>query len=300
MIEKGLVDLHTHTIYSDGGLTPTELVGRAKKIGLSAIAITDHDSVKGLPEGLTAGQKLGVEVIPGIELTAHGEDKAEYHFLGYFIDYSNPHLLDRIKFYQEERQKSAFKSVETLQKLGFNLDWKTVQNVSSGVVIKPHIAYVVIQKGDNQNKLFDIFGKVPTTGEFIQKFLVPGTPAYHERRAATPSEAIELIHEAKGIAVMAHPCWDAVRDVDGQHYFDDDKIMKLKTLGLDGLEVLAHRDEEGITKLCIDHFLKVAESLKLKITGGSDFHGFGSGGKDLGFQDFYLKIPYQVLTDLRK
>ena len=82
--------------------------------------------------------------------------------------------------------------------------------------------------------------------------------------------------------------------------FDDNKIKRLKEMGLDGLEVLAHRDEDGITKLCIAHFLKVAQTLKLKISGGSDFHGFGSGGKDLGFQDFYLKVPYQVLEDLRK
>jgi hypothetical protein len=265
-----------------------------------AIAITDHDSVTAIPEGLAAGQRLGVEVVPGIELTAHEGSDSEFHILGYFIDYQNQTLLEKIKYYQEERQKSAYLSVESLQKLGFNVDWKTVQNVSSGVVIKPHIAYVVIQKEDNQPRLFDIFGKKPTTGEFIQKFLVPGAPAYHERNAASPKEAIDLIHAAGGLAVMAHPCWDAVKEVAGQFYFDDDKIMRLKTLGLDGLEVLAHRDEEGITKLCIDHFLKVAISLKLKITGGSDFHGFGSGGKDLGFSDFYLKVPYQILEDLKR
>lgn len=300
MEQIGLIDLHTHTKYSDGGLTPTELVAKAKKIGLKAIAITDHDSVFGIGEALAAGAKWGVEVIPGVELTAHENSDDEFHFLGYFIDYQNPILLEKLAFYQEERQKAARLMVESLQKLGFSLDWETVRKVANSVVIKPHIAYVVIQKMDNQNKLRDNFGKIPTTGEFIQKYLIPGAPAYQTRVTATPREAIDLIHGLGGKVVLAHPCWDCVKIIEGRYIFDDDKIKRLKEMGLDGLEVLAHRDEEGVTKLCIDHFLKVAETLKLKVTGGSDFHGFGSGGKDLGFQDFYLKVPYEVLEDLRK
>lgn len=295
-----LIDLHTHTRYSDGGLTPTQLVERAKKIGLKAIAVTDHDSVSGIPEALQAGVKLGVEVVPGIELTAHEGTDSEFHFLGYFIDYTKAELLDRLKFYQDERTTSAQKSVSKLRELGFKLTWEQVDSLAEGVVIKPHIAFAVISNKENENKLYDDFGGLPTTGAFIQKYLIPQAPAYFERQAATPKEAIDLIHATGGVAIMAHPCWDSVKLVEDRYIFDDDKIMRLKSLGMDGIEVFAHRDEEGITKLCIDHFLKVAQTLNLKITGGSDFHGFGSGGKDLGFQDFYLKVPYSVLEDLRK
>ncbi len=298
--EPSLIDLHTHTRYSDGGLTPTQLVERAKKIGLKAIAVTDHDSVAALPEALQAGARLGVEVVPGIELTAHEDTDSEFHFLGYFIDYTNTELIEKLKFYQDERTSSAQKSVTKLQELGYKLTWEYVESLATGAVIKPHIAFAVIANKENENKLFEDFGGLPTTGAFIQKYLIPNSPAYFERQAATPAEAIDLIHKIGGVAIMAHPCWDAVRLVQDRYIFDDDKIMRLKNLGMDGIEVFAHRDEEGITKLCIDHFLKVAQTLNLKITGGSDFHGFGSGGKDLGFQDFYLKVPYSILEELKK
>lgn len=300
MTEIDLIDLHTHTKYSDGGLTPTQLVERAKKIGLRAIAVTDHDSVAGLPEAVMAGQKLGVEVVPGIELTAHENVDHEFHILGYFIDYTNSELIEKLTFYQSERTNSAQKSVAKLQDFGYKVTWEQVLSFASGLVIKPHIAYAVVSNPANENKLAEDFGGLPTTGQFIQKFLIPGEPAYFERQTATPVEAINLIHKVGGVAILAHPCWDAVKLIQERYVFDDDKIKRLKTVGLDGLEVFAHRDEEGITKLCVDHFLRVAKTLDLKISGGSDFHGFGSGGKDLGFSDFYLKVPYQVLEDLRR
>src|SRR3989304_8146355 len=129
--------------------------------------------------------------------------------------------------------------------------------------------------------------------------MVPGAPAYEPREALTPKEAIELIHKAKGIAVLAHPCLTLAKKEGNRLVFDDKEFRQLVKAGIDAVEALAHRETEKDTKICVEHFTNLAKKYKLLVTGGSDFHGFGSAGKELGFANFYLKVPYSVLEDLK-
>lgn len=294
------IDLHTHTIYSDGGLTPNMLVVKAKEEGLTAIAVTDHDSVAATEVAILKGAELGVEVIPSIELTAYVNDDLDLHILGYFIDYRNRTLRERLDFYQKEREEKSKKVVKKLNALGFKIDYLEVKKIARGTVAQPHLAYVVINKAENKAKLEEEFGEIPETGSFIKEYLAVGAKAYEPRTAATPKEAIDLIHEAGGIAVLAHPCWNLAEKVGKKLNFDDKMIEQLIKLGLDGIEVYAHRDNREDTEKAVNHYSKLADKYKLVKSGGSDFHGFGSAGKDLGFKDFYLKVPYKVLEDLRK
>jgi len=294
------VDLHTHTIFSDGALSPTQLVKKAKEIGLAAIAIADHESTDGVEEGMDAGKKLGVEVLPAVEISSYPDSQTEHHILGYFINYKNKNFQKALKDVRDSREKRARKVVDNLNKLGYQITFGDVKALATGTIVQPHIAWAVINDAENHVKLKKDFGEIPGTGDFIRKYLILGKPAYEPRKALTPKEAISLIHKVGGLAVFAHPCWTAAEKKDGRLVFKDEKFEEVVKGGLDGVEVFAHRENEKDTKACVEHFTNLAKKYKLVITGGSDFHGFGSAGKGLGFKDFYLKVPYRVLEELKK
>ena len=293
------IDLHTHTVHSDGALSPTELVKKAAEIGLSAIAISDHENVAGLDEAMEAGKKFGVEIIPAVEISSYPDPLTEHHILGYFINYRDEKLLKALREVKESREERAAKVVKNLNDLGYEVTFGDVKALAKGTIVQPHLAWSVISNHKNKDKLKEDFGEIPDTGAFIRKYLVPGTPAYEARKAFTPKEAISLIHEVGGSAIFAHPCWTTVKKENGNLIFDDRKFEQITRLGIDGVEVLAHRGEEEDTKKCVEHFTLLAKKYKLLITGGSDYHGFGSAGKQLGFTDFYLKVPYSILEDLK-
>lgn len=297
---KNTFDLHAHTIYSDGGLTPIALVMRAHELGLKTLAVTDHDNVSAIEVATIKGAELGVEIIPGIELTSYVDENLDLHILGYFINRKDRHLNERLEFYKKQREAKSKKVVENLKKLGFKIDFNEVKKVAKGTIAQPHLAYIIVNNPDNSEKLVEEFGEIPSTGEFIKEYLAVGGKAYEPREAATPEEAVNLIHEAGGIAVLAHPCWNLAAKVGSKLIFDDQWVGKLVEMGLDGIEVYAHRDNKEDTEKAIDHYSKVADKYKLIKTGGSDFHGFGSAGKDLGYSDFYLKLPAKCLSDLKK
>src|SRR3989344_3918539 len=297
---KNTIDLHAHTIYSDGGLTPIALVMRAKELGLKTIAVTDHDNISAIEVATIKGAELGVEIIPGIELTAYVDEMLDLHILGYFIDKKSRHLNERLEFFKKQREVKRKKVVENLKGFGYKIDFNEVKKLAKGTIAQPHLAYIVINNSANTAKLTEEFGEIPTTGEFIKEYLAVGGKAYEPREAATPEEAIEIIHEASGIAVLAHPCWNLAAKVGSKLIFDDQWVEKLVKMGLDGIEVYAHRDTKEDTEKAVEHYEKVADKYKLIKTGGSDFHGFGSAGKDLGFKDFSVSIPAKALSDLRK
>jgi len=294
------IDLHTHTVHSDGGLSPAELVSKAKETGLSALAIADHDSVGGIGEALEVGNKLGVEVVPAIEVSAYPNLENEYHILGYFIRWQDKALQQKLEYFQKVRRERAVKVVERLNHLGYKLDFDKVKEIAKGTIVQPHIAFAVIDEAANKDKLVKEFATLPKTGDFIREHLIPGKDAYIARETLTPVEAIDLIHSVDGLAVVAHPCWNLAKKVDGKIVFDDTSLAELVKLGLDGIEAYSHRENEADTKACVEHYLDKAKELNLVVSGGSDFHGFGSAGKKLGFQDFYLKVPDQVLVELKK
>jgi len=250
-------DLHTHTTASDGTQKPADNVRMAFAAGLGAIAITDHDTVSGVEEALAEGRKLGIEVVPGVEIStvARGQD---IHVLGYYIDVHDKQLLARLESLRETRDLRNAMMLERLQQLGLSITMDEVlQEVAhvktkGDTVGRPHIAAVLLKKG-----------YVASISEAFERYLGKGAAAYVNPPRIEPGTAIEWIHEAGGSAVLAHPGL----------YGDDELVEMITQQGLDGIEVY-HSDHtpEDETR-----YLKFAEQKRLLITAGSDFHGERGG-----------------------
>lgn len=244
-------DLHTHTKASDGTCEPAENVRLAKEAGLAAVAITDHDTVAGIPEALEAAAELGVEVIPGVEVSsvARGQD---IHVLGYFIPYQDAEFQERLFGLRETRHERNKLLIARLQELGIPITLENVYRRKQGTdknIGRPHIAEELIE-----------LGVVASIDEAFSKYLGKGGAAYVNPPRITPQEAITLIKEAGGVAVLAHPgLYDA-----------DDLVQELIAFGLDGIEV-NHPDNDDQQRM---QYRKWAEEHGLVMTGGSDFHGW--------------------------
>jgi predicted metal-dependent phosphoesterase TrpH len=277
-VEK-LIDLHTHSTASDGSLSPGDLVTYAKSKKAAAIALTDHDTIDGIEAALTAGKKQELEVIPGLEISAQ-YPKGTMHILGYYIDPSDPLLNRELQQLQDAREERNPKIVGKLQSLGIPISFDQVQSLAKGQIGRPHIAQVLLQ-----------IGAVSSFEEAFQKYLAKGAKAYVEKFRFSPRKAISLILRSGGIPVLAHPftlnC-PSLRDL---------KVLveKLKTEGLKGIEVLY---SEHTTDQTRDYFSLVKE-LNLLYTGGSDFHGDIKKDVDLLTGIGNLKIPYQIVKDLK-
>ncbi|MCP1716315.1 putative metal-dependent phosphoesterase TrpH [Methanocalculus alkaliphilus] len=255
-------DLHLHTTASDGTLTPRELVIAAKDAGLSTIAITDHDTIDGIEEACRAGREFDLEVIPGIELSTI-DGKKEIHILGYFIDPTNCSLNAIIQKMIDARENRAVRMVEKLNELGIEITVERVREISGTTFIgRPHIARVMQEMGyiEEQSEAF--------TTEYIGS----GGRAYIERFKITPADAISLIHEAGGVAVLAHPGYLGDRSTLGE-----EDIARYVGLGLDGVEVYyaKHTEEQ------VEYYKGLALTYGLMMTGGSDFHG--GDGESIGW-----------------
>lgn len=266
------IDLHLHTIASDGSFTSKELVQEAKKKDLAAIAITDHDTVAGVEEAIKAGEEMGVEVIAGIELTTYYQGQ-RVDILGYYIDYRDQELLKIIDNLQNSRQIRAQKILDKLANLEIELDFKDLKAIAgdSGVG-RPHIARLMVEEGfvDDLQQAFD-------------QYLEDGGPAYVSKYQLKPQDAIDLINGAGGVVVLAHP-----------GVIDDLELVKdLITLeGIQGIEAYYSQHNQEQT----DYYLKLASEYNLIITGGSDCHG-----PDV--EDKYLiatvDVSYSLLEELK-
>jgi predicted metal-dependent phosphoesterase TrpH len=258
-----VLDLHLHTTASDGTMSPAEIVRYAKKKGLRVIAITDHDTIEGLEEGIREGEKTGVEVIPGVELSADAS-KGTMHLLGYYIDPVCEELADKLRFLQQARMERNLKIVEKLQNLGMPIELSEVKATPEhGQIGRPHFAYTMVQKGYAQN-IQDAF----------DRYLGKGRPAYVEKFRFSPQEAMHVIRKAGGITVLAHPF--TLNRPDPTDL--DALIDELKEKGLDGIEVYYPEHSDGQKKLYRD----MAQKYGLVISGGSDFHGLTKDEADLG------------------
>lgn len=270
MLEK-LIDLHMHTIYSDGRYTPTAAVDYAAEKKLAAIAITDHDSFDGIPEARKRADEHGIELISGIELSCTHEE-SDIHMLAYFVDPHHHPLADKVKFYQEERLKRGAMIVQKLNEIGIDLRLDTVKAMAgTGVVGRVHVADALLKEEF-----------VHTFDEAFNRYLGYHAPAYVPKTFFDPTEAMTLVHEAGGIVVMAHP--GTVRR--------DDAIPYLVEIGMDGIEVYHSKH----TSTQVRHYKSIAEKHKLLISGGSDWHGRSDPRADLGNQ----KVPYIVLSRMKE
>lgn len=273
------IDLHLHTTHSDGSQTPAEVVTLAHEAGVSALAITDHDITTGLPEAMATGQTLGIEIIPGIEISSrHGE--SELHVLGYFLKWEDAQLNERLTALRESRHRRNPKIVALLQAAGIDITYDEVRAVAgSDSVGRPHIARVLMDK------------KVVTSAkEAFDRFLAEGKPAYVPRDLPCPADAIRWIKDAGGLAVLAHPTW--VKTIDGTL---TDLARQLKTDGLDGVEVHYSTHTPRQTR----QYLSLAKTLGLLVTGGSDFHGLTKPDISVGIGKGNLHVPDVLLPKMK-
>ncbi len=250
-----MIDLHTHTTASDGRLTPAELVARAAAAGVTVISATDHDTTAAHAVMRLACIEAGIEFVPGIEITAI-RDGVDVHVLGYFVDSESPDLLAFLAEQRMRRADRAREIIERLATLGMPLDADAILQpgfVDPTLAIgRPWIARALMDHGH-----------VASVGEAFERWLSRGQPAFVPRAAATPEEVVARIHEAHGLASMAHP---GIVERDGW-------IAPLAEAGLDALEVFhSEHDAEMTVK-----YGALARRMNLAATGGSDFHGEGHG-----------------------
>ncbi len=273
-----MIDLHCHSTFSDGSKTPEELVALAETAGLTALALTDHDTTDGLESFIAAGKNSSVETLPGIELSAEF-GAATLHILGYGFDPTNDALQKELKWVREGRADRNVQILEKLNTLGYNITFEDVRKHSSDDLIgRPHIAEALIEKGHFKNK-----------DKVFKQLLGKNRAAYIERRRLDPGKCLEIIHAAGGVSVVAHP---------GQMNLTRSKlrclIAKLKEQGLGGLEVWhsSHPEQQSVA------FEQICEEFNLIATGGTDYHGDLTPNLSLGVGFGNLSTPDNVLEKL--
>jgi len=273
------IDLHTHSYRSDGSMSPTELVKHAAENGLSAIALTDHDTTDGIEEALEAGKKYGVEIVAGIEFSARSE--GETHILGFDININDPDLNNVVTNIKETRLGNNRRTAETLQKLGFDVTLDDVKKIAPhGIIGRAHFARVMADKG-----------YVSSVKEAFDLYLQKGKPGYSSIRSISDTEAIRVIKNAGGKAYLAHL---HLTQKSGQEL--DGFVKYLKNQGLDGIEGYYTDYTPEMQK----EYMDLAEKYSLKISGGTDFHGNNKPHIKIGTGYGNLKIPYSILENIRK
>jgi predicted metal-dependent phosphoesterase TrpH len=271
-------DLHLHTTASDGSLTPADLVRRAADLGISVIAVTDHDSVEGIPAAIEAARNYPqLTVIPGVEISTDVPNN-EIHVLGYFMDYTDQKLNNELSRLRISRQTRAEKIAEKLKILGMPIDYKRVLELAGdGSVGRPHIAKVMLENGyiNEFRQAFDIY--IGRNG-----------PAYVGRAKMLPEEAIALVVRAGGLPVLAHPA-----DIENMEKLLPPYIEN----GLIGLETYYH----GYSDQVIKRLANLARRYDLTTTGGSDYHNDnGDAGGPLGSTDIPRKSMEKLLSLARE
>lgn len=251
-----------HTNFSDGIFSPYELVKQCKKQGISIISITDHDSVSAFPNAIEYGKEFGVEVIPGVELSAIIDDK-DVHILGYFVDYRNKRLLEYLEFFRIERIKRAERIVAKLNNINVPLKIESVmEKAGKGSVGRPHIASAMVENGFIQSY-----------HEAFERYIGNGGPAFEKKFHLSPEEAIKLISSSGGLSFLAHP----------GRYTRDETLQALIKCGLDGIETIhpSHSNNHSA------YYRGVVGEYFLLESGGSDFHG-GKKNDDETLGQYYI------------
>lgn len=279
------VDLHTHTSKSDGSYTPTELVDYAVQKGLSAIAVTDHDSIEGLDEALSHAAALkdeglpSVEVVPGIEFSTKYE-KQDVHVLGLYIAYDSPVFREALENFVDSRTNRNRKMCENLQSAGIDITYEKLRARYPGSVItRAHYASYLLEEG-----------YVRSRQDAFSQYLGDHTKYFVPREKVTPAQAVRLILHAKGIPILAHP---TLYHMGGDRL--DALVSSLKTEGLMGIEAFY----STYSNQDIRDMQRLAAKYDLLLSGGSDFHGANKPGIDLGCGYGKLFVPEEVLTKMK-
>lgn len=268
MASAKYVDMHVHTRVSDGIVSPREVVERAFRAGLAGLAIADHDSVDGIQDAIWTGNKLGVEIIPAVELSS-GINNHEFHVLGYYVDWQDSWFREKLSKLQDIRRERGKEIIKKLHKLGIDVSYNVIIALDGGVLGRPHIAAAMIRQGH-----------VRTMEEAFDKYLGIGKPAYVAKYPLTPAQAIKLIRKVGGLSVIAHPKFARA----------DHMIPELVEAGLKGIEAYhsAHSAED--TK----HYVQLARKYDLLVAGGSDFHGT----EDVAIGS--IRMPYSFVEKIKE
>jgi predicted metal-dependent phosphoesterase TrpH len=268
-VPASIVDLHMHSTASDGSLAPADVVALAHRNGVKIIALTDHDSIAGLPVALERASEAGIRVIPGIELSVT-EQNMDVHLLAYGFDPSDARMLEAIARYRESRHERARKILTRLKGLGIRIPMEEIEEIARGGAIgRPHVAEALMMNGH-----------VETFHEAFQRYLGHHAPAYVAKHTVSLEEAVEVVRDAGGVTVLAHP-GTLNRDA---------WIPGLARRGLDGIEVW--HSKHGPAE--INRYREVARAHGLLMTGGSDFHGERTPDVSIGS----VAVPEQVIADL--
>jgi len=275
-----MIDLHTHSTFSDGSLTPEALVALAKNLGLTALALTDHDCTAVHARFAAACSADGVRGIPGVEISADVRE-GTLHMLGYFVNGDEPGLRATLGEIQHGRELRNRRILERLRALGFALTWEEVASYAGeDVVGRPHFAQAMLAKGF-----------VTTREEAFDLYLGKGKPAYADRFRLSPEDSIAAIRKAGGVAVLAHPSTMGL----GPKALNE-AVAGLKEAGLGGIEAYYSEHTADQQAMCI----KLARKFGLAVTGGSDFHGDANPAVRLGVGFGSLKVPDSLLADLER
>ncbi len=272
------IDLHTHTTASDGIYSPTGLIDLARRYGLRSLAITDHDTVGGLDEAVRYAGQTGFELIPGIEFSVDYEG-GSFHLVGLYIDYRNPRLIEVTEHLKERRSTRIGRIIEDLAKHDIVIPLDEVLAEAGGESMgRPHVARVLVRHGFAED-MNDVF----------RRFMVRGRPGYIRKEKITIDEAVSLIHESGGVAVIAHPI--SLNFGSFQNFIPI--IENMIRSGIEGIEVYAsmHSDAE------VSEFLEIARRYDLLVSGGSDFHG--DKDEQIGQYHPDKNIPVDILDAIR-
>ena len=274
-----MIDLHTHSTESDGTLTPQELMQLASDIGLSAIALTDHDTVGGLSKAKPVAESLGIELVPGIELSTD-YNGTEVHMLGFYIDDTNPAFLKKLQEFIDSRNLRNEKMAFLLQKEGFSITLEDLyREYPDSVITRAHFARYLVEHG-----------YVKDRDTIFRKYLGDNCRCYVPREKITPFEAIDLIHLGGGLAFFAHPVLCHMNH-DRLRFF----VRDLKEAGLTGMEAVYSMNSPGDER----NMKKLAQEFDLLISGGSDFHGENKPYIHLGTGKGNLRIPDSILDAIK-
>lgn len=275
------IDLHTHSTASDGTLTPAALVKKAYDAGLTAVALTDHDTVDGLAEFHSACEKYGIEGISGVEISA--QYHKEMHILGFFVDETDNELIQKLDELKNARETRNRKVLKLMQENGMDITEEDITSQKDGATLRntgrAHLARAMVNKG-----------YVKTIEEAFSKYLKKGNSCYVERITYSPEESIRMIKAAGGTAVLAHPVY--ITEEYNELY---SLLEKLKGLGLDGAECYYNSYTEEFSEMCGE----ICDKLGLIKSGGSDFHGANKPDIDIGRVSTGY-VPYSVLRKLKE
>jgi len=266
-----VIDLHLHTTASDGVLTPAELIDRVRAAELVAFSITDHDTIDGYLEAVNLVTVSDPELVAGVELSV-ATDNGDMHMLGYLFDPDGEELIEALDTFRIEREQRGQRIVEKLNKLGLNLSFNAVVQIAGGATIgRPHIADAMLAEG-----------LIGSFNEAFRKYIGNNGPAYVSKSKLEPKEAIDIVHRAGGVAVLAHPYINEMY----KH------IEALADLGLDGLEVYHYSHSRQKVK----ELENTARRFNLLLTGGSDFHGRQEHEGEIGSDP----VPSRYLDSLKE